>query len=124
MTPRQKSLALYTAGFAMYLPVASLNLWAGGQWLTINEVYFAPLVLGSMFCSFASFGFLKPKPLLLGLLATGIAFAFVFAIPNVTYPIGSDFYEAEEFIMAKLSASIYFVDGLLYHLARGVTRDD
>lgn len=101
-------------GSLLYLPTLSLNSWAGGQWLSINEIYFAPFIAGSMFFFFYAVSFLRSKPIFCALLSTVLALAFMFAIPNVTYPVGATFYQMEEGAFARLSGVIYAFGTCLY----------
>jgi len=114
LNQKQKSILSYFIGGAFYLPVLSLNSWAGGQWLDINEVYFAPFVGLSMFFIFASIAFLNPRPLYYGVVSTAFVLMFMAAIPNVTYPIGSNFYETEEIALSRVSGAIYAISTCLY----------
>lgn len=116
MNQKHKSVLSYFMGAAFYLPVDYLNSFAGGQWLTINEIYFAPFIALSMFFVFASVAFLNPRPLYYGLLSTIFCLAMIFTIPNVSYPIGSAYYESVEANLSRLSGTIYAMGTCLYCL--------
>jgi hypothetical protein len=114
MNSKQRSVLSLMVGSMLYIPVLTLNSWAGGQWLDINEIYFAPFVALSMFFIFASVAILNPRPLHYGIISTAFFFAMIAAIPNVAYPIGSSYYENLEVSLSRVSGALYAIACMLY----------
>lgn len=99
-----------------YLGTLSLNSWAGGQWLDINEVYLAPLIPAAMFFWFTSVSILNSRPLHYGIVSMLLALAMMFSIPNVSYPIGSSWYETLEIALSRVSGFFYAMGTVAYCL--------
>lgn len=92
----------------------SLNAWAGGQWLDINEVYFAPFIPLAMFFLFSSIAILNPRPLFYGIATTLLGLAIMVSIPNVSYPIGSSYYEMLEIALSRASGVLFAMATVFY----------
>ena len=96
----------------LFAPVVSLNFFAGGGWLDVHEYLFIPSIIGSLAFFSYSFLTLQSHIALRVLLNVSMVLSEILGIPNITWPLGSQWWDSIS-LGFGLSASILIAFNLL-----------
>ena len=116
MTPWATSFLAFVGATAFYTGLVSISFlhFAGGGWLDEHQFDLTPLLVFALFFYSASFS-LADVPKMFGVsLNTLMTLSIVFAVPNISYPIGSQYWENIQGAFGKLSIEGMIVVSGLY----------
>lgn len=116
ITSQSVNILAYAFGLVLFLPVVSLNFFAGGGWLDVNEYLFVPPIVGSFALFSYSFFTLRANIVLKIVLNLSMGMAEILGIPNIVYPIGSQWWESISLGFGLLSACFVAFNLMLFAL--------
>lgn len=96
------------------MPILSLDFFAGGGWLDKTEVFFIPFIAASVILFSISFFSLSANILMKTFLNMTMVGAVFLGIPNITWPIGSEWYESIELGFGLLSGMLMLFNAALF----------
>ena len=116
ITSQSVNVLAYAFGLVLFLPVVSLNFFAGGGWLDVNEYLFVPPIVGSFALFSYSFFTLRANIVLKIVLNLSMGMSEILGIPNIVYPIGSQWWESISLGFGLVSSCFIAFNLMLFSL--------